>query len=173
MGKRQTRGNRDGPLDVEILRTGVLLSAHQARHLPAGADPLPVGVPSSVGTANAAGAAELFARQDHVHFGCRIKTGNYTGDGGVSNAIAGVGFQPKVVIVTFHATAYQAWAHVYMKSDQMFGDLCQFINVEGGETSQASNKVISLDADGFTVDDNGADESPNKTGIVYDYVALG
>lgn len=68
MGKHKTRYFRDGVLDVEILRTGVLLSGHaDPRHLPAGADPLPVGVPSNIAVANAEGVAELFARQDHVH----------------------------------------------------------------------------------------------------------
>lgn len=64
----QTRRFRSGPIDIEILRTAVLLSLHaNPRHLPAGADPLPVGVPSNIGVANVEGAAELFARQDHVH----------------------------------------------------------------------------------------------------------
>ena len=68
MGAKQTRHHRSNPLDVEILRSGVLLSLHaNPRHLPAGLDPLPVGVPSNVGVANAEGAAEAFARQDHVH----------------------------------------------------------------------------------------------------------
>lgn len=68
MGSKQTRHHRNGPLDVEILRTGVLLSLHaNPRHLPAGADPLPVGVPSDIGAANVEGAVEAFARQDHVH----------------------------------------------------------------------------------------------------------
>lgn len=68
MGKTSTRHHRAGPLDVEVLRSGVLLSAHaNPRHLPLGADPLPVGVPSDVGVANAEGNAEVFARQNHVH----------------------------------------------------------------------------------------------------------
>lgn len=68
MGSKQTRHHRSNPLDVEILRSGVLLSFHaNPRHLPLGADPLPVGVPSDVGVANAEGNAELFARQNHVH----------------------------------------------------------------------------------------------------------
>lgn len=33
MGKQQTRRFREGPLDLEILRTGVLLSAHENRHV--------------------------------------------------------------------------------------------------------------------------------------------
>lgn len=71
MAKSSTRHHRAGPLDVEILRSAVLLSLHaNPRHLPAGADPLPVGVPSSTavyGGANAEGNAEVFARQNHVH----------------------------------------------------------------------------------------------------------
>lgn len=63
----QTRRFRSGPIDIEIMRTAILLSLHNSRHLPAGADPLPVGVPSDVGVLNAEGVAELFARQDHVH----------------------------------------------------------------------------------------------------------
>ncbi|MBA7641916.1 hypothetical protein ES703_49602 [subsurface metagenome] len=38
MGKMSTRWFRSGPLDVEILRSGVLLSAHRTRHEPEGAD---------------------------------------------------------------------------------------------------------------------------------------
>jgi len=67
MGLKKTRWHRNGPLDVEILRTGVLLSAHETRHRPGGADALPVGVPSDIGTANAEGVSTSFARLDHVH----------------------------------------------------------------------------------------------------------
>jgi len=40
MGKRSTRWFRSGPLDVEVLRSGVLLSGHEARHVDGGADEL-------------------------------------------------------------------------------------------------------------------------------------
>lgn len=38
MGKQSTRWFREGPLDIEILRTGVLLSGHRPRHEPEGDD---------------------------------------------------------------------------------------------------------------------------------------
>lgn len=63
----QTRRFRSGPIDIEILRTAILLSAHQSRHHVGAADPLPVGVPVNIGVANAEGAATNFARRDHVH----------------------------------------------------------------------------------------------------------
>ena len=40
MGRYTTRRFRVGPLDIEILRTGVPLSAHEARHIQGGADDL-------------------------------------------------------------------------------------------------------------------------------------
>lgn len=46
---------------------GVDISAHAARHLPNGADPLATGTPSTIGSANTEGVANAFARQDHVH----------------------------------------------------------------------------------------------------------
>lgn len=36
-----------------------------------------------------------------------------------------------------------------------------------------TNRIISLDADGFTVDDNGADQDPNANGVTYNYIAIG
>lgn len=38
MGIKQTRRFREGPLDIEILRSGVLVSAHEPRHILGGAD---------------------------------------------------------------------------------------------------------------------------------------
>ena len=62
-----------------------------------------------------------------------------------------------------------------MTTDQIVGD-----NQSGGaifddadEHEFQTNRIISLDADGFTVDDNGADEDPNANGIIYNYLALG
>lgn len=38
MGKQSTRWFRSGPLNIEILRTGILLSGHRTRHEPEGLD---------------------------------------------------------------------------------------------------------------------------------------
>jgi len=38
MGKQSTRWARSGPLDIEILRSGVLVSGHENRHIFGGAD---------------------------------------------------------------------------------------------------------------------------------------
>lgn len=47
---------------------GVIVQAHAPRHLPnSGADPLTVAAPVTIGTVNADGAADSFARSDHVH----------------------------------------------------------------------------------------------------------
>lgn len=42
-------------------------SEHSPSHAPSGTDPLPTGTPVAIGTANAAGSAESFAKSDHVH----------------------------------------------------------------------------------------------------------
>ena len=50
-------------------------------------------------------------------------------------------------------------------------------NAAGGTvvagTTFRDNEIISLDTDGFTVDDDGADAHPNKNSSVYSYMALG
>ncbi|QJX73824.1 hypothetical protein F-E9_51 [Faustovirus] len=46
---------------------GVVVETHGSRHLPNGADPLTTAAPATVGTANAIGVANSFARSDHVH----------------------------------------------------------------------------------------------------------
>ena len=60
----------DGSLAVK-LDTGTLLTFvtgdHASTHLPNGTDALATGVPVAIGTANAEGTANAFARQDHVH----------------------------------------------------------------------------------------------------------
>ena len=46
MGKQSTRWFRSGPLDIEVLRSGVLLSGHEARHVQAGADDIDAALDS-------------------------------------------------------------------------------------------------------------------------------
>ena len=108
----------------------------------------------------------------------RIKTGTYTGDGATSLAITGVGFQPLLLIITARQTSNADGAWVGFTTDQIMDD-----NAAGGSISLESvwagagqfrtNEIISLDTDGFTVDDDGADAHPNKNSQVYNYIALG
>jgi hypothetical protein len=109
---------------------------------------------------------------------CRIKTGTYTGDGATSLAITGVGFKPKFVFLLERATSDATGVWVGFTTDQVMDD-----NNAGGSISLETvwsnagqfrtNEVISLDADGFTVDDDGADAHPNKNSTVYNYMAMG
>lgn len=69
-GTRVMAGDIDvGTNDIINLGTanGVVIQTHASRHVPGGADPLPVGVPSTIGTANSQGVLPAFARQDHIH----------------------------------------------------------------------------------------------------------
>ena len=45
---------------------------------------------------------------------------------------------------------------------------------EGGAAPKFfTDRILSLDADGFTVDDAGADDNPNENGTTYSYLAIG
>jgi hypothetical protein len=46
---------------------GVSVSNHASRHVPSGSDPLATQSPVTLGTSNAEGTADAFARADHVH----------------------------------------------------------------------------------------------------------
>jgi hypothetical protein len=105
----------------------------------------------------------------------KIKTGTYTGDGSTGQSITGVGFQPKYVIIWDHPAAEQAYLRGE-KVDQTWGDYnFQHLSSAGAAIQHYSylNKINSLDADGFTVDDNGADQFPNANSATYDYVVFG
>lgn len=94
------------------------------------------------------------------------KQGSYTGDGTASFAITGIGFTPKVVMVS---------AGVKVGGDS--NSVMRFDTMAAGDSSPISNSatfytdgILSLDADGFTV---GANIRANNTGTVYYYLALG
>ena len=103
--------------------------------------------------------------------GVRMKTGQYTGDGTISQPITGIGFKPRFVLVWPHYTieTLDATSVIY-RSDNETGDLSIYV-VNIPDT--LSNRLISLDADGFTVDDNDADTHPNKSGQEYNYIVFG
>lgn len=110
----------------------------------------------------------------------RITTGTYTGDGATSQAITGVGFQPVLVVITKRLTSDSfnfTDRETVWTSDQIVDD-----NADGGAVTQdattngikfTTNSIISLNADGFTVDDNGVDVDPNENTTVYNFYAIG
>jgi len=103
---------------------------------------------------------------------CRIATGQYTGDGAISLGIVGIGFRPRMVIIWPYGVA-AIWNTTWqLKSDTMAAALC-FEQGAGANTAALNNRIISLDADGFTVDDAAVDAHPNTLNQVYDYVVWG
>ena len=69
-GTKPMSGNLDMGLNSIVnvnLVDGVDVSAHAARHLPGGVDPLNTTVPVDVGTTNLEGTTGSFARGDHQH----------------------------------------------------------------------------------------------------------
>ena len=98
---------------------------------------------------------------------CRITTGTYTGDGELAQAITGIGFPPKYVWIVAQPVA-EATAETFETVDAMTPTWC----IRTSDTSR-QNRIVSLDADGFTVSDQGTDVDPNKLGQVYVFIALG
>ena len=99
-----------------------------------------------------------------------VAVGNYTGDGAATQAIAGVGFQPRFLIVY-----KQAGGAVENKGYKF--------DVDGAEANvwvsgllswyYSVDHIISLDADGFTVGDGtGTVNTYNILGIAYTYIAF-
>lgn len=97
----------------------------------------------------------------------KIATGSFTGDGSTSKAITGVGFLPTVVAV--FAVANPSSGNHWIKTAAMASTTAA--KIDGFSTS--TDAIIALGADGFTVDDGGADLHPNKSGNTYYWIALG
>ena len=108
----------------------------------------------------------------------RIKTGTYTGDGTTSQGITGVGFSPTYLKIWRRDTVDNNTISIFETIPEIMDD-----NAAGGaaqHTATAStshrfrtDRIISLDADGFTVDDAGSNGDPNASGVVYNYMAIG
>jgi len=102
----------------------------------------------------------------------RLNTGQYTGDGTASRAITGVGFRPRYVKITQRRVT-NSIIEIYEKTDQDYETMC------AGYTSVADHgcyafvdRLISLDADGFTIGDAGENKHPNGDGNTYRWMAL-
>ena len=105
----------------------------------------------------------------------RTRTGSYVGDGTTSQAITGIGFKPKWLRIYAKRTVDGATMPSFETTTEIMADHanggCIAHFKDGGHTFE-TNKIISLDDDGFTVDDNGADDAPNKDGLDYRYIAI-
>jgi len=106
----------------------------------------------------------------------RFVTGTYTGNGAATQAIVGVGFQPRFVLIY---TQFQALRRA-MKTDRdgLNTAMTEWAVVSGSvEYHYETDQIISLDADGFTVGDGTGDANVwnllNENGAVYTYVAFG
>ena len=103
-----------------------------------------------------------------------VNRGNYTGDGATSKAITGVGFAPKFVIIYNGDTDGNVVEVFITDSDYVTQDANGMaVHITGGTIQARNNRIISLDSDGFTVDDAGVDANPNMNTEKYYYVAFG
>lgn len=117
----------------------------------------------------------------HTHgASAQIYTGTYTGDGATSQGVTGVGFQPKYVLITQRQTSDGANFQdkgVIWTTDVIVDDNASGYAINQAQASTPTkghiNAIISLDADGFTVDDNGGDTHPNQNTAVYNFLAIG
>jgi hypothetical protein len=108
---------------------------------------------------------------------CRIYTGTYTGDGSTSKSVTGVGFTPKYVKIWPRITTDNTDMVWFETTDTIIDDIATGAAVSEvagtNETKIYDNQIIAFGADGFTVDDAGADEDPNTNGQVYNFLCLG
>ena len=91
----------------------------------------------------------------------RLATGAYDGDGSDARAITGLGFQPDFVLVKMDGA--QA---AIIRTGTMTGDAAKDVT---SAAALVSNRIESLDADGFTV---GSDNDVNRNNRTYYWVAM-
>lgn len=105
--------------------------------------------------------------------GIQNATGIYTGDGAATQAIIGVGFQPRHVILWAHEIVVGSDIPLALKAD-VDGIFSSIYWSGGGTHRYQFDDIISLDADGFTVGD-GSDfgfNLLNDNGTVYSYMCF-
>lgn len=109
----------------------------------------------------------------------KIAVGSYTGDGATSQAITGIGFQVRYVLINVvEATAGNAygadeivWTTETTIDDNAAGATVSLNGANGWFMRQDS--INALGTDGFTVDDQGSDRNPNKNSESYNFIAFG
>ena len=89
-----------------------------------------------------------------------MNIGTYTGDGGATKAITGVGFRPRVLLVEFFTDK-----RVYLKTTNDTTGAMSLTTL-----AYVDDVIISLDADGFTMGDT---DNMNKLDEAYAWIAWG
>ena len=101
-----------------------------------------------------------------------IVVGQYTGDNEASNVISGLGITPHFVQV-WEQESGAATSDSYYSFSQMVDNNAAGLAFNTGAETVLLNKIIAMASGQFTVDNNGANQSPNSDGSVYEYVAIG
>jgi len=106
-----------------------------------------------------------------------VKSGTYTGDGTEDQGITGLGFSPVFVMVALRVTLEDDDAYTFFTWTDVVNDHANGMALKPGNQigifEADIDTIISLDADGFSVDDQGSDSHPNQNGITYNYWAVG
>lgn len=99
----------------------------------------------------------------------RIAVGTYTGDGAATQAITGVGFQPRVVLTFANLDPHGGFSQIALKtSAQTTQALVSWNQYE-------DDHITAFGADGFTVGDGTGSTNGNTCNVntnVYTYIAL-
>jgi len=93
--------------------------------------------------------------------GYRMDTGTYTGNDNDNRGITGVGFEPDVVFIKKDGNKQG-----YVRTSTMTGDASRQM---ASTTSLSTNRIQSLDSDGFTVGGNG---DVNGIAATYQWIAF-
>ena len=105
----------------------------------------------------------------------RTKTGTYTGDGNATQAITGVNFKPKYVRIWKEVNDgddIDIWETTPEINDDLTGGAAAQWDPTNNAWTLESDRIVSLDADGFTVGDGGGND-PNVDEQDYNYLAMG
>ena len=114
--------------------------------------------------------------------GAQIAVGTHTGNDASSQAITGIGFQPKYLRINRRYTTAQTGAEskgaLLWTSGSIVDDNASGMAITGNDGSQefwtyTISCIRSLDSDGYTVGDGGTSNHPNANGVVYNYMAIG
>lgn len=107
----------------------------------------------------------------------KVATGTFTGDGAISQAITGIGFQTKFVQIWQRETTVgnllDTRKVILTTAEILDDDASGGAIMEGSGDTFEDDAIIALGADGFTVDDNAANDAPNASSVVYNFLALG